>query len=270
MTATDVVSYNACIFQVVRGNEYEIEFAQIGSATTDMEDVTTLGNTTALVNLTREWEQIYNVDFLSGYRNLYLLVDDLRVVFDSTARTYQSANTEKISFPSFDFPTRLHIRYSDIKPTDPAWQMKHNWIQIPSTDNASSGIISAHVHRAWAEPSPYNSKIQMSLWFMLIVISCNTLKVAAIFLTIHGERQRRLVTLGDTVASFLDKPDRCTRGYCAMSRETFLWRFGQWKRVTDGEQIEEFQRNCEGYWESRKMRYGSSISLHRRMFATLT
>lgn len=147
--------------------------------------------------------------------------------------------------------------------------MNSDWVNITEKEAAKSGDVLAHVRFAFAEPIAGDSKRQMSLLFMLVVIGCNALKVVAIFLAVREKEKHRLVTIGDAIASFLDHPDKNTQGYCTISRDVYLKKFGHWKREMDPEQLAKFESRCEGYWERCKKRYGSAISLRRRMFATL-
>lgn len=51
----------------------------------------------------------------------------------------------------------------------------------------------------------------------LVVILCNVVKVICMFLTIHSNKKRILLTVGDAISSFLSKPDITTQGECLLS-----------------------------------------------------
>lgn len=51
----------------------------------------------------------------------------------------------------------------------------------------------------------------------LVVILCNVVKVICMFLTIHGNKKRILLTIGDAISSFLSRPDITTQGECLLS-----------------------------------------------------
>lgn len=52
----------------------------------------------------------------------------------------------------------------------------------------------------------------------LVVILCNTAKVVCMFLTARDNRKEILLTVGDAIASFLNRPDPHTAGWCLMSK----------------------------------------------------
>jgi hypothetical protein len=59
-------------------------------------------------------------------------------------------------------------------------------------------------------------RLQFSLPIMVIVIFCNVVKLVCILLTLWKHRIT-LVTLGDAIASFLERPDPTTEGMCTMT-----------------------------------------------------
>lgn len=70
----------------------------------------------------------------------------------------------------------------------------------------------------YIEPS---CRLQFSLVIMIIVISCNFAKVLCMSLTIWKPSSMPLLTLGDAVASFLDRPDPDTANNCLASKLRF-------------------------------------------------
>ena len=52
----------------------------------------------------------------------------------------------------------------------------------------------------------------------LIVIGCGLVKILSMFLTARLDRKEVLLTIGDAITSFLDRPDPTTDGWCLMSR----------------------------------------------------
>lgn len=61
--------------------------------------------------------------------------------------------------------------------------------------------------------------LQFSLTILLVVIGCNVVKLMCLLGTIWALNHPTLVTLGDAIASFLEKPDSITRGFCMMTRK---------------------------------------------------
>ena len=61
-------------------------------------------------------------------------------------------------------------------------------------------------------------QLVVNLPICLAVIFCNAVKVICMFLTAHDERREILLTVGDAVSSFMDKPDSMTEGNCLLSK----------------------------------------------------
>jgi hypothetical protein len=60
----------------------------------------------------------------------------------------------------------------------------------------------------------------MSVIFLGIVVAFNALKAVFLFITALKMNQKSLVTVGDAIESFLDRPDPSTAGYCLLTRAT--------------------------------------------------
>ncbi|KAG0646007.1 hypothetical protein D0Z07_7768 [Hyphodiscus hymeniophilus] len=72
-------------------------------------------------------------------------------------------------------------------------------------------------------------RLQFSLIIMLVVILANATKAVVMFITWRQLRTPTLVTIGDAITSFLDKPDTTTAGICLATRRDILASKGQWK-----------------------------------------
>jgi hypothetical protein len=73
---------------------------------------------------------------------------------------------------------------------------------------------------ALVEPISNSSSLQLGLLFMVIVVVSNVAKFVAILLTLREPLSSHLVTTGDAIASFLERPDLVTVGMCNLeSRE---------------------------------------------------
>lgn len=100
------------MFQVIRGHEYR--------TTLRIWDDPMSQNFTDLINLADGWQQVYNVEHLSGYRDLHLFVDDIRVVYSQPPDTYQKWLAENTSFPSLSFSRTTELQYSDLAQSNSA------------------------------------------------------------------------------------------------------------------------------------------------------
>ena len=89
--------------------------------------------------------------------------------------------------------------------------------------------------------------LQFSLPFMLIVIVCNMVKTICLSSTVMQE-SHPLVTLGDAIASFLNKPDAATKNICLADKSFFQKGGWQEKTIT---------------WKSERRRWFQAASKRR-------
>lgn len=80
----------------------------------------------------------------------------------------------------------------------------------------------AHIERTFSRRIPDMDRIVFGLSFLVIVIVCNAVKLAAMITALVVERDKFNVTLGDCAASFLSSPDPWTVGMCMYSKETMI------------------------------------------------
>lgn len=81
--------------------------------------------------------------------------------------------------------------------------------------------------------------LQYNFTILLIVIGCDVAKILAMSATLFMVSERPLATLGDAIASFLERPDLYTQGCCLMQQEQARqichkspWRWQPWKSGT--------------------------------------
>ena len=72
-----------------------------------------------------------------------------------------------------------------------------------------------------ARQVPEQCTLQFSLAIMIVVIICNLIKAACMGITAWRQDPAPLVTLGDAIASFLDRPDPTTEGKCIAGKHQF-------------------------------------------------
>ena len=187
-----------------------------------------------------ECTKIYNTDCLSSHRNLFLI-------------TEHSSNTTHNN-------TLLDIIYVTGVETLPSiWLCAHylgreveqdgGFLCNPSelTSNVAGGLPwwmtlttgeEVEISRCKSEKTAEKCKVQFSLEIMIVVICCNLVKACCMVLAVIRSREPTLVTLGDTVDSFLRIPDQMTMGICFADRRFIKreWRGGwrteprQWKQ----------------------------------------
>jgi hypothetical protein len=75
-----------------------------------------------------------------------------------------------------------------------------------------------HVKEARAKVNSYANRVQIAIPFLSIVIVANFIKVIAIYSTLRMQSSGHLITAGDAIASFLERPEPATRGMCTLTK----------------------------------------------------
>lgn len=70
-------------------------------------------------------------------------------------------------------------------------------------------------------PAEEHCKLQFSLIIMIVVIVCNLIKTVCMSMIVWKQDPEPLVTLGDAIASFLDRSDMTTEGNCTAGKGRF-------------------------------------------------
>ena len=84
------------------------------------------------------------------------------------------------------------------------------------------------VQYCWSEKMTESCKLSFNIYFAITVMACNLCKAIGMFLTYRTHKQWALITLGDAIESFLDRPDDSTFGLsiCSTDRIQRLWGWG--------------------------------------------
>jgi hypothetical protein len=102
-----------------------------------------------------------------------------------------------------------------------------------------------------------SSRIQLSLVFILIVISCNIVKLATMLCVVFKERSEYLVTVGDGAASFLKHPDSRTEQMCVALRGKIVGKVQSAKLQND--QLALMVRDSGSTWVKQYSKYSSAL-----------
>ena len=108
------------------------------------------------------------------------------------------------------------------------WQLYGSNAYYPPTPEISS------IDYCLSKRAKENCKLQFSLTIMIVVIICNMIKTVCMAIISWKQDPEPLVTLGDAIASFLDRPDVTTDGHCIAGRTWFkdsrYWGFSHLSR----------------------------------------
>jgi len=253
-------SYNASIFKVVTSSEYQIFTVDVASDEWNRINSTTdVGKSTngSYSNLGGgKWTTVYDNEYISVHGDLYLAID--RVAFDTTQA---AINPEAINITStyLDYNVTGNQRTLRDLTSESA-----SWIRFRSQPELTiQGMsISAHVVQAAGEKrkSP-PSRVQVSLYFLIIVAVFNLLKLSVMAYVLITDRSAYLVTLGDAAASFLEHPDPHTTGICALGREELLITLGHPSKrpFSTPEEKLNLDSRVKGTWLSKSQSYFAPV-----------
>jgi hypothetical protein len=118
--------------------------------------------------------------------------------------------------PSLTLPNPISIEASVDTSSSSKLAVSDSWILTPSL----------HISHAYSIRTEKSSAIQIALPFMVIVVICNAVKVFAIFCTLRALGAGDIIlTQGDAIASFLQRPDMMTVGSCMLDAKQISKRF---------------------------------------------
>ena len=95
--------------------------------------------------------------------------------------------------------------------------MSHDVTCMMSLDFAHE----ARIRYCLSVPVDEHCKLQFSLAIMIAVIICNLIKAVCMSVIVWKQDPEPLVTLGDAISSFLDRPDLTTAGNCLVGKTRF-------------------------------------------------
>lgn len=94
---------------------------------------------------------------------------------------------------------------------------------------------------------------------MYIVIACNMLKIALMFVVLRWMNHETIVTIGDAIDTFIRIPDDTTKDCCLMATSTMKKR---WKTAE--------ARSSERYQSGSKTHWYNAISGKRWLFSLVS
>ncbi|KAL1603665.1 hypothetical protein SLS60_005253 [Paraconiothyrium brasiliense] len=259
--------YNAAVFQIATYSEYNITVIDHGSHAFDT--LVILSNTTEPGNTFRnlsnaQWKQTYDTKFVADHGDLFLAID--RIAF-STSNLPTAPYTDDFLPLYIKKGSQEIIRNLTIESAD--------WIRYDYSTGISvdGGIpVSMRVTQVFAKTIEPRSRIQISLYFMVTVITFNLLKLVIMLRVLLTDKHDYIVTLGDALATFLKHPDPVTEGKCMYGKEEMMYHLGHAPHYAKGEEknIEEyFSARLAGMWLPQRKPYFSFITYDRQVFLAL-
>ena len=256
-------SYNAAIFQVATYNMYNLFAIDQTSAEYEMllqkvefpNGTAPDGGRATHKNLTNDaWRRIYDTQYVSEHGDLYLVMD--RYAFESSQDSV-SLSVSKY-YPLEIDGTHENFRYvtSFNGESSAGWINHLTFAGTSSQSNNATfydekaGPRLAHITHGIAKKVSPESRLQVSLALMLIVIAFNFFKLIIMTWVLYTDRSAYIVTLGDAAASFLERPDPTTQQQCMLGKEEMLFRLGHVPYLAPGSfrEMESFSLRSQGTW----------------------
>jgi hypothetical protein len=162
--------------------------------------------------------ELYSSTFVSKFRNVLLVSTDKSAI--NTVLTSKSW-TKEHSIPYYWICGDGYIPnpYEDDLPVCR--------LSLAQAAAASWTLASHSISYCMVEPTEERCRLSFSVAIMVVVIISNIAKVVVMLLTFWKLKEPPLVTVGDAVASFLDKPDPSTVGICLSTKHSIVNR--EWR-----------------------------------------
>ena len=200
-----------------------------------------------------ECTKIYNNDFMSSHRNLFLITKD------SSNTTHNNTLLDMIGFWGIGgvSPSSWMCAYSLAGEGRVYREAPAPCDSSELTSNVTSGLPwrvklttgeEVEISGCKSERTPEKCKVHLVKNIMIVVICCNFVKVCCMVMAIARSREPTLVTLGDAIDSFLRAPDPTTMGICFADRPYIKreWSRGGWR----AEPRQWKQKGVQRWWKS--------------------
>jgi hypothetical protein len=257
-------SYNASVFKVITSNEWNLNLVQFGS-----KEFQSLHETMDSPNTSQplpfwllenaEWSGAYSRQYVSGHGDLYLFYD--RLAYDVTQLRNTTALPALYRGNTYGTQKKMVNLVSE----------SADWILLPNDLRTESKAVSAHILHGYSTKLENQSRVQISLYFMIIVATFNFFKLAIMMLVLITDRSAYLVTIGDAAASFLKRPDPCTDGKSTLGKEELFVTLGlqPLHPVSNAEEAKDLHLRSQGTWLPRPRPYLFSINRNGKVVYTM-
>ena len=187
-----------------------------------------------------ECTKVYNNDFLSNRRNLFLITNDSSNTTQGVTILDMVRIRSNATFPSsWVCPGKF---YSDRTTT------RRCNTNMPA-ENLMRGdawqVGGVEIAGCKSEITGEKCKVRFSLGIMIVVIGCNLVKACCMVMAVVRSREPTLVTLGDAIDSFLETPDQTTIGICFADRQ-YIGR--GWRRRWRARPRQWKQKGVQRWW----------------------
>lgn len=257
-------SYNASIFKIVTSYDFKISTLNVRS-----DDWTRLDNNAGeyrRIDDTASWRDIYSQRYLSDNGDLHLAID--RVAFETFTGVIPTNVSKYVELVKVDEgPGREVLSKLTVESFD--W-LRYDYTIPDKNITAPIFLHVAHVFSAKRTGEP--SRIQISLYFMAIVVTANLLKLLVMAMVLLTDCSAYLVTLGDAASSFLERKDMTTTGKCIHGKEEMVISMGRrpLHPLSTAEEVEDLRNRASGIWSPRpRVKFVSVTRQEKVVFSQL-
>ena len=177
--------------------------------------------------------EIYTAPIISTYSDLLLVSSDLHAT-NSLLSQYLWANSPLINDvfnQLYDGGSRINSTFCELglncddagvvaNPQNLSFVtsdlLRNSYNHVNGTNPGLS-----YIDYCLSQPVAEHCKLQFSVTIMIVVIICNMIKTVCMTTISWKQDTEPLVTLGDAIASFLDRPDAITKQNCMAGRTRF-------------------------------------------------
>ena len=185
-------------------------------------------NQTSLVKLeNKECVEVYTAPIISTNSDLILV--STYSGSNNSVLYYDYSQDSQLLLDSY--PTFGGCSFPVLRNCDPSTVIANgqNWsIDVADIQGETSYIIpvdppvnETSIQYCLSKRVEEHCKLQFSLVIMIVVIICNLIKTICMSIIAWKQDSEPLVTLGDAIASFLDRPDVTTEGNCIVGKNRF-------------------------------------------------
>lgn len=230
--------YNSAVFSslgIYRYNAFLVSSEFLDGAPFDLsifpKDSIAYGNISGVANVLQEYQknqtslvELENKKCVETYTAPMFSTSDLLLV------STHSNSTNSVLYLDLDVDSPLSSPLSsrggcefpffgDCDPSGIIANFQH-WPPM-YTPPALANDTHAYVQYCLSKSEEAHCKLQFSLAIMVVVMICNLIKTICMSLIAWKQDPEPLVTLGDAIASFLDRPDLITEGHCIVGKTRF-------------------------------------------------
>jgi hypothetical protein len=170
--------------------------------------------------------------FVSNYINLLLITNTRGNKSNETA--FYSYDITNYFTGSGSSPPYTWICMDTAHPGEAGMDPLNCDITQARKDSTTWTLNGNKIEYCLAQETDAHCKLQFSVQILIVVIIMNVGKTLTMFLTLYRHSELTLVTVGDAMASWLERPDDLTKGRCLMSKNDvskgpLRWRLRQVK-----------------------------------------